>query len=111
MNIDELKMILETINSTTGLAKDFGTTWVWLHYGLKVFDSLLAVVCILGVAYAIYRMVAHNSGSGTNETFIRRCRDRLRIGSPGMLTNEEAERVRIKLSELIDKHLQEKNNG
>lgn len=107
MNIEELKMVLETINNTTGLAKGFGTTWVWLHYGLKVFDSVLAVACILGVVYAIYRMVVFINGGNENETFIRRCRDRLRIGSPGMLTNEEAERVRIKLSELIDKHLQE----
>ncbi len=107
MNLEELKMVLETINNTTGLAKDFGTTWVWLHYGLKVFDSLLAVACILGVSYVIYRMVVFANGGSVNEAFIRRCRDRLRIGSPGMLTDEEAERVRIKLTELIDKHLQE----
>lgn len=107
MNIDELKMILETINSTTGLAKDFGTTWVWLHYGFKVFEALLVVVCILGGIYGIHRMIAHSSSCSVNEAFLRRCRDRLRIGSPGSFTDEEAERVRIKLSQLIDKHLQE----
>lgn len=107
MNIDELKMILETINSTTGLAKDFGTTWVWLHYGLKVFDSLLAVACILGVAYAIYRMVVYSNGGTHQEAFLRQCRDRLRIGSPGGMTDGEWIALRMKLNELIDKHIQE----
>ena len=45
MNIDELKMILETINTTTGLAKDMGTTWIWLHYGFKVLDVLACIAC------------------------------------------------------------------
>ena len=107
MNIDELKMILETINSTTGLAKDFGTTWVWLHYGLKVFDSLLAVACILGVAYAVYRVVVHANGGGDQERFLRQCRDRLRIGSPGCMTDSEWIALRMKLTELIDRHNQE----
>jgi hypothetical protein len=43
MNIEELKMILETINATTGLAKDMGTTWIWLHYGFKFPINLTAL--------------------------------------------------------------------
>ena len=107
MNLEELKLVLETINSTTGLAKDFGTTWVWLHYGFKVFEAVTVVFCILGVIYGIYRMVAQSKGNEANEAFIRRCRDRLRIGSSGILTEGEAAQVRNKLSEMIDKHLQE----
>lgn len=107
MNIEEMKMVLETINNTTGLAKDFGTTWVWLHYGLKVFDSLLAVACILGVVYVIYRLVVYTNGGGDKERFMRQCRDRLRIGSHGYMTDGEWVELRMKLTELIDKHLQE----
>lgn len=107
MNLEELKLVLETINNTTGLAKDFGTTWMWLHYGLKVFDAVMVVFCILGVIYGIYRMIVYTTEGSAHDVFMRRCRDRLRIGSPGILTEGEAAQVRNKLSELIDKHLQE----
>lgn len=107
MNIDELKMILETINSTTGLAKDFGTTWIWLHYGFKVFDMLVLLLVVAVICYVIYRCVLAINGGGDQERFLRQCRDRLRIGSPGGMTDGEWVELRMKLTELIDRHNQE----
>ena len=63
MNIEELKMILETINATTGLAKEMGTTWIWLHYGLQFLNGLGVFIGVVIGIYAIYRTVlATNSG-------------------------------------------------
>ena len=109
MNIEELKLVLETINTTTGLAKDIGTVWIWLHYTFKLLDGLLVIGCIWGVAYAIYRMVVFCNGGEEDESFMRQCRDRLRIGSPGSLTDSERRDTQIKLMQLIDKHNEEKN--
>jgi hypothetical protein len=50
MNIDELKIILDTINTTTGLAKDMGTTWIWLHYGFKVLEGLAKMGSLLATS-------------------------------------------------------------
>lgn len=108
MNIEELKLVLETINTTTGLAKDMGTTWIWLHYAFKLFDGLLVVGCIWGVAYAIYRTVVFCNGIEEDARFIRKCRDRLRIGSPGALSPNERHDTQDKIIQLIDKHNEEK---
>ena len=108
MNIDELKMVLETINNTTGLAKDMGTTWIWLHYGFKVFDMLVLLMVVAVIGYFIYRIVVYVNGGEEPDTFLRHCRDRLNIGSPGVMTDEERRRVCTKISELIDKHNEEK---
>ena len=107
MNIDELKMVLETINNTTGLAKDMGTTWIWLHYGFKVWDGLLLLSVVAVVAYAIFRIVIYLN-DGHDSHFIRHCRDRLGIGSSGYVTPDEYMRTTTKINELIDKHNEEK---
>jgi hypothetical protein len=107
MNIDELKMILDTINTTTGLAKDMGTTWIWLHYGFKVLDGLALLVCIAMVLYGIYRIAIAVSHADIDTSFMRRCRDRLGTGSPGCVTEREYYATTTKIMELIDQYKQE----
>jgi hypothetical protein len=53
MNIDELNMIWKP-STPHGLAEDMGTTWIWLHYGLKLFDGLALLAGIAVVVYGIF---------------------------------------------------------
>ena len=107
MNIEELKMILETINATTGLAKDMGTTWIWLHYGLKLLEGLAILVGIAVVTYGIYKIARIMHSDGIDTVFMRQCRDKLKTGSGGSMTDGEYYRTTAKIMELVDKHIQE----
>ena len=107
MNIEELKMILETINTTTGLAKDMGTTWIWLHYGFKVLDVLACIACFAIVIYGIYRMVKAINNADIDSPFMRSCRNKLGTGSPGVMTETEYYATTTKITELIDQHRRE----
>lgn len=107
MNIDELKMILETINTTTGLAKDMGTTWIWLHYGFKVLDGLALLVGVAVVVYGIYRIVTTVNNADIDTQFFRTCRDKLGTGSSGVMTEREYYATTVKIMELIDQHKKE----
>jgi hypothetical protein len=106
MNIDELKIILETINTTTGLAKDMGTTWIWLHYGFKVLEGLAWIVGVTVVVYGMYRMMAVNHVD-TDSPFMRLCRNKLGTGSPGVMTETEYYATTTKIMELIDQYRRE----
>lgn len=104
MNIEELKMILETINATTGLAKEMGTTWIWLHYGFKVLQGLVVLATVGIVFYAIYKTIL-TIHSGTIDTqFMRECRDKLKIGSTGVMTDWEYHVTTSEIRELINRH-------
>ena len=106
MNIDEHKMVLETINNTTGLAKHVGTIWIWLHYGFKVVVQLIMLSVLSVFAYTVWRVVLTLGGKDTR--FMRLCRDRLGIGCQGVMTESEYERTTERIMDLIDKHNKEK---
>lgn len=108
MNIEELKMVLDAIKDTTGLATDFGTTWIWLHYGFKLLDGLALLIGTAVVVYGIYRIVKVVNCADMDTSFMRSCRDKLRIGSSGFVTEREYYATTTKIMELIDKHMQEK---
>jgi hypothetical protein len=108
MNIEELKMILETINATTGLAKDMGTTWIWLHYGFKFLINLTALAGVAVVAYAVYRVARVLRSDCIDTVFMRECRNKLNTGSLGCMTDGEYYRTTAYIMELVDKHIQEK---
>lgn len=107
MNIDELKMILDTINTTTGLAKDMGTTWIWLHYGFKALGGLAWLFGVTVVVHGIYRIVIAVSHAELDTEFMRKCRDRLGTGSTGCVTEREYYATTTKIMELIDQHKRE----
>jgi uncharacterized membrane protein len=87
MNIEELKLVLETIRSLTGDA----TSAAYWYFGLEFAKFVLGWLVGAGVVLTITRMIVTLSGSGRDEEFMRECRDELRIGSRGAL--DEAERA------------------
>jgi hypothetical protein len=108
MNIDELKMVLETINATTGLAKDMGTTWIWLHYGFKAFEGLAWIFGVTVFMYGLYRMIKTTLSVDIDSPFMRSCRDKLKTGTGGCMTDGEYYRTTTKIMELIEQHLKER---
>ena len=106
MNIEELKMILDTINATTGLAKDMGTTWIWLHYGFKALSGLALIASVALVVYGIYRIVLAINHADIDTSFMRSCRDKLGTGSSGVVVEQEYFATTAKIMELIDQYKQ-----
>lgn len=101
MNIDELKLILETLQHTTDGAKDFGVWWIALHYGAKVLESLLVAACVLGIAWGVYKAILISSGSSDAERRLEGLRDAMGIGTPGILTDDEYHRMCIKIGDWL----------
>ena len=106
--IEELKMILEMVNSTVGLAHDFGIKFLWMYFGTKFLEWVFVVFASYGV-YSLFRY-AILACAGKDTTFLRECRTRLRTGTSGFMTEEEYTRTTNKILELIDKYNQGKAN-
>jgi hypothetical protein len=97
MNIEELKLVLETIRSLTG---DASTAAYW-YFGLEFAKFVLGWLVGAGVVLTIARMIVTLSGSGRDEKFMRECRDALRIGCRGGLVEDEREETQQVIRKLI----------
>jgi hypothetical protein len=85
MNIEELKLVLETIRSLTGDA----STAAYAYFGLEFAKFVLGWLVGAGLVLTIARMIVSLSGNGRDEAFMRECRDALRIGCQGSLLESE----------------------
>ena len=97
MEIEQLKLILDTLQHTTDGAKDFGIWWVALHYGEKVLSGLFMVLCVWGVAWGIYKAITIAHGADDDARRLQYLRDLMRVGSPGGVTEGEFDRMREKV--------------
>lgn len=97
MEIEQLKLILETLQHTTDGAKDFGIWWIALHYGEKVLNGLFMVVCVCGIAWGVCKAILISSGSSEDTRRLQHLRDLMRVGSPGAVTDGEFDRMREKI--------------
>ena len=64
MNIEELKLILETINSVSHDASTAAIWWMALHYGSMVFGWILFASTVFGVVYTVAGLIISNSEWG-----------------------------------------------
>ena len=101
MDLEQLKLILEALKGVSQDAGSLFTLWLWLKFGSSVLSNMVLVVCVVAVVYAVYRAVMSASGASESETFIREMRDRLRTGSPGMLTQGERIATLMRLREIV----------
>ena len=101
MNIEELKLVLETIQQTTDGAKELGFWWIIMHYGTQVFHMMMWVLCVLGVAWGIVKAIVIASGSSDSEQNLRELRDLLRIGTPGSVSPREFTEMRDKIRDFM----------
>ena len=97
MNIEELKLILETIRSLSG---DASTAAYW-YFGLEFAKFVLGWLVGAGVVLAIAQTIAKANGVGLDEAFMRECRDELHIGCRGALVEDERAATQQAIRKLI----------
>jgi hypothetical protein len=97
MNIEELKLILDTIRSLSG---DASTAAYW-YFGLEFVKFVLGWLVSAGVALTIIKTIAKANGIGAAEAFMRECRDALCIGCHGVLVEDERAETQRVIRQLI----------
>jgi len=85
MNIEELKLILDTIKSLSG---DASSAAYW-YFGLEFAKCVLGWLVGAGVVLTIIKTVAKANGVYADEAFMRECRDALHTGCWGGLSDTE----------------------
>ena len=102
MNIEELKLVLETIRSLTG---DASTAAYW-YFGLEFAKFVLGWLVGAGVVLTIAQTIAKANGVGVDEAFMRECRDALGTGCRGGLTVTERYDTQQAIRKLIKERKQ-----
>lgn len=92
MNIEELKLVLDTIRQLSGDA----STAAYAYFGLEFAKFVIGWAVGAWLMFTIIKTVAKTAGLGIDETFMCECRDALRIGCRGnLLDSERAETQRV----------------
>jgi uncharacterized membrane protein len=97
MNIEELKIVLETIRSLSGDA----STAVYVYFGLEFAKVVIGLAVGAWVALTLIKSVASASGVDQDTAFMRECRDELKTGTGGELTHNERKATQIAIRKLI----------
>lgn len=67
MNIEELKLVIDTLKTVSGDASSAASVWIYLHYSTEILKGVFATVAIIGVALVIAKTV-NKSLSATQST-------------------------------------------
>lgn len=102
MNIEELKLILGTIQSLSG---DASTAAYW-YFGLEFAKFVLGWLVGAGVVLTITRTITAANGVGADEDFMCECRDELGIGCRGNLIQGERRATQAAIRKLIQESKQ-----
>lgn len=96
MNTEQLKMILDALQSM-GVTGQSAFIW-WLVID-KLVPSLVALFAISCAAFLLIRVVSLHSAN----SYLAALRDRMGIGSPGPLYQSEFDEVRKRVETLMEK--------
>jgi hypothetical protein len=102
MNIEELKLVLETIRQLSG---DASTAAYW-YFGLQFAQNIIILVALISALLVIVHKVCKAAGVDQDEMFMRECRDELRIGSRGIFIEEERRATQAAIRKLIQESKQ-----
>ena len=97
MNIEELKLVLDTIRQLSGDA----STAAYAYFGLEFAKFVIGWAIGAWLAFTIIKTVSKAAGVDTDEAFMRECRDALRIGCRGPLVADEREETQRVIRQLI----------
>ncbi len=100
MDIEQLKLVLETLQSVSHDASGIAMLWLWLKFGTHIAGQLFWAIAICVGAYLIFRTVRMVHGVDGTDQFLREMRDTLRIGSSGCLTDSERRATQAALTAL-----------
>jgi hypothetical protein len=104
MDIEQLKLILETLQGVGHEAGNLAVLYLWLQFAGGVLTSLSLIGVFLGLFYFIYRAVRMSNGHDESDAFFREMRDQLGTGIYGTLTTDERNRTMTALRKLVAKH-------
>jgi hypothetical protein len=103
MEIEKLRLILETLQGVGQEAGGLAALYLWLQFGSSVITSLSFVAVFLVIGYGAYRGIMLGQDFESRDQFLREMRDYLGTGTRGTLTSEEANRTMASLRRLVTK--------
>jgi hypothetical protein len=104
MDIEQLKLILETLQGVGHEAGNLAVLYLWLQFAASTIGHLLFAAFLGVAAYLIYKGIRAGSGVDVCEQFICEMRDQLGTGVYGHLSKDERQRTMTALRRLVAKH-------
>jgi hypothetical protein len=104
MDIEQLKLILETLQGVGHEAGNLAALYLWLQFAATTLGHLLFAAFLGVAAYLIYKGIVMGTGHEALEQFVFEIRDQLGTGTRGTLTTDERERTITALRKLVAKH-------
>jgi uncharacterized protein involved in tellurium resistance len=101
MDIEQLKLILETLQGLSHEAGYLAALYLWLHFAGSVLTSIANVSIFVGLFYFIYRAVRMSYGYDEADVFLREMRDQMGTGIHSRLTDDERQRTMTALRKLV----------
>ena len=104
MEIEQLKLILETLQGVGHEAGNLAVLYLWLQFAGGVLKNLSIMGALLGMTYIVYKAIMVSQGHDETEMFLCEMRDQLGVGSRGILTKTERFSTMTALRQLVAKH-------
>jgi len=112
MNIEELKLVLETVGAVSEDAANVALAWVALPPIISLIKSVLFLVFLMYLVGRVARLVQAHMAAEQERRFEQRegsytvgtmkvLRDQLGVGCPGNLTKEEVDEVAARVLHLL----------
>ncbi len=110
MDIEQLKLVLDTLKSVGHEAGSLAVLWLWLKFGAIAFSHIFWGVVVFSAAWTIVRLVRSQSDQENYEHFLREMRDTLGTGTGGCMTSVEYQRTTTLLRQMALDHRAQKRN-
>ena len=104
MEIEQLKLILETLQGVGHEAGNLAVLYLWLQFIGGVLTNLSLMGIFVGLFYFIYKAIRTSQGHEEANAFLRSMRNQLFANTGGYLTDEERQRTMTALRQLVAKH-------
>ena len=101
MEIEQLKLILETLQGVGHEAGNLAVLYLWLQFGASALGNVSMLVFLLGAGYLIYKGIRMGTGGDVCEQFLCEMRDQLGTGISGPLSNSERQRTMLAIRALV----------
>jgi hypothetical protein len=108
MEIEKLKLILETLQGVGQEAGNLAVLYLWLQFAGSAVASLSIAGVIVGAVYFGYRAIRVGYGVDAYDTFFRSMRNQLFANTGGYLTDDELQRTMTALRQLVAEHKEKK---
>lgn len=100
MKTEELKMIVDLLQSLGDSSANAFMWWLVSTTGVSVFESILTATVFLGIVYMITKAITNSIGL---EAWAEQVRDTLGVGTPGLLVERERKEVLEQIRKLKSK--------